>query len=98
MPLSYNIALSHPSEGLISAIAFSPDAHYLVIANTCGGLKVFETASGAAVLSLDRKGSSISSVVWTGTGLLHEFTFTDSQGFIVTVVAADEVSFNSLNQ
>ncbi len=91
MPLSYNIAFSARSDGIISAISFSPDGLYLAAANTVGGIRVVQTSSGAGVFALKRENTAISSLLWTGPA--HgEFTFGDSQGFIVTVTATDEAS------
>lgn len=90
MPLTYNIAFTLRSEGVISAISFSPDGLYLAAVNTKGGVHIVQTSSGASILSLKRHNSAIFSLLWTS--IMHkEFTFGDSRGFIITATASDEV-------
>ncbi len=91
MPLSYNIAFSVDSgQYRLSHIIQSGRSYTWPLQIRAGGVHVVQTSSGVGVFSLKRENSAISSLLWTGSS--HgEFTLADSQGYIVTVCATDEV-------
>lgn len=84
MPLSYKLNTTLTSQTPITTIDFSPDSVYIALANENGDIFVVKSSDGAIALSLQRKNTDISCIVWTG--LCHEeFLFADSDGYLSTV-------------